>query len=971
MSRSEIDNRNHRDDLDRAVAEVLSEPLDDRQVEEAAARVWRRLAAADAVPAGAGAVSVEGSPAAFPAQGFPGCPAFGPQIPAYLRGELAPARALLLEDHTRDCLPCRRALHAARQERSGRAAVALHEVVEEGRAPLARALTARARRFPGGAPWLAAAALLLVGIGLGVTWFRTLGPGAPAGVRMARVETVDGGLYRIAGASSVPVLAGDDLREGEQIRTAKGSRAMLRMSDGSRIEMAERAGLSLAAGRDGNTIDLERGLIVVQAAHQRPRHLYVATADCLVSVTGTIFAVNHGTKGSRVSVVEGEVHVQMNRQQQPAALASGAVLPAETPASLETPEHLVLHAGDQATTRSNVAAVPVRQEIAWSRDASRYDALLSALSAAGSAIDSQVPRPVQRTASRLLDLVPAGSLVYVALPNLAANLAQTQQLLEQRLAESPVLQQWWSATLGSPANQKLFHDLVQEVGDVGRYLGNEVVIAAGSAPGTAGSGSSGPSAHASLGSGPPVLLAETTQEAALRATLEQEVAAMNQRAGKTALVLLDRLPDAGSPTGSPAASGPLLLWVGQGLLVASPSASQIAAVAANLQPGAANAFVGSSFHARLAQAYADGAGWLFAADLQQLMAAHRPAAAQGQSGLTESTGLFDLEHFVFERHEGPAAATTETRAAVTFTQQRRGIAAWLAAPAPMGSLGFFSADANLVAAFVVKNPVELLDELLSLSPQLAAQLAKAEAEHGFSLRDDLAAPLGGEIALGLDGPVLPSPSWQLVAEVYDPVRLQQTIARAVQQANVELAAAGKPELGLQQQAEDGHTYYTITSSQPAVEVHYLFADGYLVAAPSRAQLDRALAQRAAGTTLAASPRLRSLLGRDGQVNVSALFYQNLAPLASLTGPLAAAAGNAGYLGAAAGHGHPDLGSLLLGAGRGPSLLYAYAEADRIVFSGHNEAGPMGLNLGTLAGFGGILGGMERAHGAAMQRRGGS
>jgi hypothetical protein len=964
MSRIDNDNRNHRDDLDRAVAEVLSEPLDGRQVEEAAARVWQRLAAADAIPAGA--ASAGGSPGVFPAHGFPGCPAFGPQIPAYLRGELAPARALLLEDHTRDCLPCRRALHAARQERAGRAAVALHEVVEEGRAPLARALTARTRRFPGWAPWLAAAALVLVGIGLGLTWFRAFGPGAPAGVRMARVETVDGGLYRIAGASSLPVLSGDAIREGEQIRTAKGSRAMLRMNDGSRIEMAERAGLSLAADRKGNTIDLERGLIVVQAAHQRPRHLYVATADCLVSVTGTIFAVNHGTKGSRVSVVEGEVHVQMNRQQQPAVLSSGALLPAESPVVPETPEHLVLHAGDQATTRSNVAAVPVRQEVAWSRDASRYDALLSALSAAGGAIDSQVPRPAPRTASRLLDLVPAGSLVYVALPNLAANLAQTQQLLEQRLAESPVLQQWWSATLGSPANETLFHDLVQEVGDVGHYLGNEVVIAAGSATG----------GHSGLGSGPPVLLAETTQEATLRATLQQEVATMNQRAGKTALVLLDRLPDPGSP----AAAGPLLLWVGQGLLVASPSAAQIAAVAANLQPGAANAFVGSSFHARLAQAYADGAGWLFGADLQQLMAARRSAgsagsagtpAAQAPSGLTDATGLFDVEHFVVERHDGLAAATTETRAALTFTQQRRGIAAWLAAPAPMGSLGFFSADANLVAAFVVKNPVELLDELLSLSPQLAAELAKAEAEHGFNLRDDLAAPLGGEIALGLDGPVLPSPSWQLVAEVYDPVRLQQTIARAVQQANVKLAAAGKPELGLQQQAEGDRTYYGITSSQPAWEVHYLFADGYLVAAPSRAQLDRALAQRAAGTTLAASARLRSLLGRDGQVNVSALFYQNLAPLASLTGPLAAAAGSAGYLGTAAGHGHPDLGGLLLGAGRGPSLLYAYAEADRIVFSGHNEAGPMGLNLGTLAGFGGILGGMERAHGAAMQRRGGS
>jgi hypothetical protein len=965
MSRDDTNHQDLGDDLERAVAAVLSEPLDDRQVEEAAARVWRRLAlGAEAAPRAGEAPGVQGSRGSHGSHGsdgLQGCQDFLHQIPAFLRGELAPARALLLEDHVRDCLPCRRALHAARQARAGHAAVALHEVGEPSsprrplpplpptlrppaspgsRGALASPLAAAAaagrlgwRGQPARRPAVAAmavAALLLAGIGLGLALFRALRPGAAGGgARMARVEAVDGRLYRIAGATSVPVAAGDAVGAGERVRTAKGSRAVLRMSDGSRIEMAERAGLALTAGREGNTIDLERGLIIVQAAHQRPRHLYVATADCLVSVTGTIFAVNHGTKGSRVSVVEGEVHV--------------------------TPQNLVLYAGGQATTQPNVAAVPVRQEVAWSRDAARYDALLAELSAAGSAIDSQVSRPAQRTTSRLLELVPAGSLVYVALPNLAASLTETQQLLEQRLAANPVLQQWWSETLGSPANEQLFHDLVGEVGDVGRYLGDEVVIAAG-----AGAGASNPGAAAA--SGPPVLLAEVAREAQLRATLLQEVATVNRRAGRTALTLLDRLPDPGQA----GASGPVLVWVGDGLLVASPSAAQIAAVAANLRPGAANAFVASSFHARLAQAYADGAGWLFGADLGRLMAgvANRRAAAGSPSRLTDAMGLFDLEHFVLERHDEPAAnpaatatpastAATETRAALTFRQPRRGIAAWLAAPAPMGSLGFFSPDANLVAAFVVKSPVELLDELLGLSPELAAELTKAEAEHGFNLRDDLAAPLGGEIALGLDGPALPSPAWQLVAEVYDPVRLQETIARAVRQASAELAAEGKPAVELRQEQDGDRSYYTIAASQPKLEVHYLFVDGYLVAAPTRAQLDRALAQRAAGTTLAASARLRGLLGRDGQVNVSALFYRNLASLADLA-PGASPAPAAG-----AGRGGPGLGSFLFG--HGPSLLYAYAEADRIVFAGRDEAGAMGLNLETLSGFGAIVGGMEHAH----------
>jgi hypothetical protein len=956
MSRSDDNHRALRElgyPLQQAVDEMLADTLDDRQVEDTAARVWGRLT------------------------GTPGCRDFGHQVPAWLRGELAPARALLLEDHVRECLPCRRALHAARQRPT-----ALHEIVEAGWRPAP--LPAARRGLPRAAGWLALAALLLIGVGLGVAIFRALGPAAGGGVRMARVEAIEGRLYRVAGASSVPVRAGDAVVEGEQVRTAKGSRAVLRMNDGSQIEMAERAGLALAAGSGGNTIDLERGLIIVQAARQRPRHLYVATGDCLVSVTGTIFAVNHGTKGSRVSVVEGEVHVKMSRQQPARFAPAGAAAPVADGGRGAGGE-VVLYPGGQVTTQANVAAVPVGQEVAWSRDSARYQALLGELAAAGSAIDRQVARPAARTGSRLLDLVPAGSLVYVALPNLAASLAHTQQLLDERLAESPVLRQWWSETLGSPASEQLFHDLVQEVGDVGRYLGDEVVIAAGSG--------SPPAGAAAAASGPPVLLAEAAQEALLRDSLRQEAAAVNRRAGTTTMVLLDRLPD---PAAGGGTSRPLLVWVGEGLLVASPSAEQIAAVAANLRSGAANPFVGSSFHARLAQAYADGAGWLFAADLGQLMAAHRAANATNAvdaadrrpSRLTEAMGLFDLEHFVLERHDAAPAGTaaagatgagTETRAVLSFSQPRRGIASWLAAPAPMGSLGFFSADANLVAAFVVKSPVELLDELLSLAPELAAELERASAEHGINLRDDLAAPLGGEVALGLDGPVLPSPSWRLVAEVYDPVRLQQTIARAVTQADAKLAAEGRPGVKLEQEQAAGHTYYAILGSQPAFELHYLFADGYLVAAPTRAQLDRALAQRAAGTTLAASPRLRGLLGRDGQVNVSALFYQNMAPVLSMVGDAAGRAprsdGVDGTAGTGVGQGgpgrhpgpsgHGGLGSFLFGGGHGPSMLYAYAEPDRIVFAGRNEAGPMGLNLETLAGFGGILGGIERAHGAAV------
>ena len=88
--------------------------------------------------------------------------------------------------------------------------------------------------------------------------------------------------------------------------------------------------------------------MIVQAAKQRSGRLYVATDDGLVSVKGTIFSVNHGIKGSRVAVIEGVVRVNFG--------------------DTETD----LNPGDQATSGSSVAKVPIQNEIAWSKNSAKY-----------------------------------------------------------------------------------------------------------------------------------------------------------------------------------------------------------------------------------------------------------------------------------------------------------------------------------------------------------------------------------------------------------------------------------------------------------------------------------------------------------------------------------------------------------------------------------------------------------------------
>src|SRR5262245_44671218 len=170
--------KKNEDLLDEAIAQVANEPIDPQQVEAAAARVWARLQAAEApAPAMAAAAPAAGS--------LHGCADFQSLIPAYLRGELSPARALLVEDHTRSCVPCRRALREARE---GRQVAAPR--------PAAAKPWVRDRRV-----WLPLAAMLAVALGFGlVIMIQEMLAG---GSRMASIESVDGTLYREIGRAHV------------------------------------------------------------------------------------------------------------------------------------------------------------------------------------------------------------------------------------------------------------------------------------------------------------------------------------------------------------------------------------------------------------------------------------------------------------------------------------------------------------------------------------------------------------------------------------------------------------------------------------------------------------------------------------------------------------------------------------------------------------------------------------------------
>jgi hypothetical protein len=160
-------------------------------------------------------------------------------------------------------------------------------------------------------------------------------------------------------------------------------------------------------------------------------------------------------------------------------------------------------------------------------------------------------------------------------------------------------------------------------------------------------------------------------------------------------------------------------------------------------------FARNPLHARIAEVYRDGAGLVLGVDLERM------------SPFGRQPGLTNVKYLVLEQKD--LLNKSDTRALVSFAGPRKGVTSWLAAPAAMGALEFVSPEATFASAFVVKSPSAVLDDVFGMVPasdlKFRQNVAEAEAKLGVSLRGDLAASLGGEFALAVDGPALPTPSW--------------------------------------------------------------------------------------------------------------------------------------------------------------------------------------------------------------------
>src|SRR5215469_15807667 len=848
--------------FDEAIAAVRGEEPGAQAMEAAAERAWQRIQQAYADPHFTAV-----------AETLRSCSDFRALLAERDAGTISAGRKLLLEDHLRECAACR---HYSK---------GLAEPDAE-----AQKWTPAYQAASFGTSWhrLSAYAAILIAAALGTFTLNYLFFAPAPGMR-AQVESVQGNLFVVSDRGERAATPGMDLQEGELLRTSAGSHAFVRLADGSRVEMNERVEFAVASTRRNTTIRLQRGNVIIEAAHRTHGHLYVAAPDCRVAVTGTVFSVNSGLKGSRVAVIQGNVDV-----------GYGA-------------HDVTLHPGQEVTTTSELGEVPIKNEIAWSADLDRYLALLAEFSKLTQQLEN-IPMPPPRNDSALLPLLPVSTKVYASIPNLGEALSEANAVFQAQLQQSPVLQQWW-AKMQANNNGPKPEEVIEKVREFSQYLGDEIVFAL---------------ADTANGRTNCIVLAEVKKPGLasfLRPQLPPSEGAVYDQ----------QLPaQAASST-----NGPLFL-VRNNLLVIATSYAGLTQMNQQLNQGPSG-FTQTAFAQRIKPAYDRGAGMLFAADLRSMISqgTHGPAVAKPAAHETKNDlGFHDLDYIIVERRDFDNQVP-DNRATLAFTGQRRGISSWLAAPAPIGSLDFISADASGAVAMVIKSPAQMLNDVLSTRHNPGD-----EAPPQFV--NDLTAAFGTDFSVALDGPVLPKPAWRFVAEVNSQSLAQQAISELVQQAAAEVAKQGRTEPAptIQSSVQNGQTFYTITAH--GQEIDYTYDDGYLVAGPSIALVMKSLDVHRSGNSLSKSAAFRALLPQGTQLDYSAVAYQNLAPVIQ---PLA------GQLSGSA------LESLqTIAAGSKPSAVVAYGEPDKIEVQTSSRFFGFDLNtlaLGALLGNNPLVGGHAR------------
>ena len=482
-------------------------------------------------------------------------------------------------------------------------------------------------------------------------------------------------------------------------------------------------------------------------------------------------------------------------------------------------------------------------------DLDKYPGLLPEFGNLFQKIEQGVQLPQEHSQSHLLPLLPQSTIFYFAAPNFGDASNQAWHIFQNELQQSPALRAWWEQGPLAP-NRAEIEDSWKKFYEFSQYLGDEVVV----------------SASSEGGKDSEFLILAEVRKPGLKEFLQQ---ALKEHAAKSAtqstanvrIVEARELPGLKSKPGTPE----LLILVRPDYVVGANNATALRHINAQLDTKS-GAFALTPFGQRLAQTYRDGICAVGGIDLQRIVSQLPKSTAQNEA-VFQHSGFSDVKYLIWEHRNAANVSASETE--LSFNGPRRGVAAWLAAPARLGSLDFVSPKAILATAFHLNNPAQIFDDIKGLSgPDSKAFSGIEQMENAMqiNLKDDLLSQLQGEVAIELDSASQADAQWKMMLRVRDAERVQATLNKLLE----------RMPLHIEQFEEDGVTYHALRVPSPnrAPEFDYAFVDGYLILASSRQKIAEGVQLHRSGGSLMKSQKFLAALPPAHGSDVSALFYED-------------------------------------------------------------------------------------------------
>ena len=489
----------------------------------------------------------------------------------------------------------------------------------------------------------------------------------------------------------------------------------------------------------------------------------------------------------------------------------------------------------------------------WAQEfEAQYPGLLAEFGQLFKKLQSDVQFPAARRESRLLPLLPESTMSYGAFPNYGEAASQALAVFREELKESSVLREWGQHGQAATVGPKI-EDSLAKVSQLNQYLGEEIAVS-----GTM------------EGKEPNLLIVAEIRKPGLQKYLQRMIADLAGRS-KPGVLVLD--PQALAAAETKPAAGDLLILVRPDFVVAALDLPTLRKFNSRLDQ-ANRGFAATPFGHRVDQAYAGGVTMLAAADLQKLLS-KVPQSSNADQMTLQRSGFSDMKFLVWDHTR--LNGQTVSEAELSFTGPRRAAAAWLAKPAPIGSLDYVSPKAIVAGTVVLANPTRIFDDYKELmgaaSATVFANLAQAEQVVKLSLRDDLLACLSGEVTLELDSVTPPKPEWRAILKVSDSKHLQQTLSSLLKTAQFRAEEFEEEETTI--------STVEIPNGQSRLKIGYAIVDGYWILGSSREAVANAVHLHASGGSLGKSKKFLAALPPNHTAEASALFYQDPIAMASL------------------------------------------------------------------------------------------